>query len=89
MDNQHVNYFPIAKILWLQVHTPEVYAKAVKFVGWHEFAVWRLCGEPVIDYSLAECTGLFDIETREWSRELQDEIDVDVDLMPRFEIVNI
>jgi len=85
-DNRYIINYPVAKILWIRNHVPEVYEKTDKFIGWHEFVTWKLCGEPVVDYSLAECIGLFDIEKRRWSRELLDEIGLDEDLMPRAEI---
>jgi xylulokinase len=62
---------------------PEVYNKAFKFIGWHEYVVWKLCGEPVIDYSLASCVGSFDIRDGCWSEEILQAAGVPVDLMPR------
>ncbi len=76
---------PIAYVMWFKEEMPEVYSKAAKFVGWHEYVVWKLCGDPVIDHSLASCVGAFDIHKGIWSDEILDAAGVDRDLMPRAE----
>ena len=77
---------PIAHVIWFKEEMPEVYEKTIKFVGWHEYVVWKLCGEPVVDYSLASCVGAFDIHKGIWSEEILDAAGVDEDLMPRAEL---
>lgn len=77
---------PIAYVMWFKEEMPEIYNKAAKFVGWHEYVIWRLCGEPVIDHSLASCISAFDIRKGTWSEEILDAAGVDPELMPRAEL---
>jgi len=77
---------PIAHIIWFKEEMPEVYEKTAKFVGWHEYVIWKLCGEPIVDYSLASCVGAFDIHKGIWSEEILGAAGVNEDLMPRAEL---
>lgn len=76
---------PIGYIMWFRQEMPKIYAKTVKFVGWHEYVIWKLCGEPVIDHSLASCISAFDIRKGVWSEEILEAAGIDLDLMPRVE----
>jgi xylulokinase len=59
------------KILWLQRHRPEIYAKAAHIVTSTSYLVQRLTGEVVIDhYSAGGFTPLYDVRRRCWSEEL-------------------
>ena len=73
---------PLANMIWIQRNLPAVYGRTDKFIGLHEYLVWRLCGTPWIDYSLASCTSLFDLETGQWAPEILDAVEVDRDLLP-------
>jgi len=73
---------PISKMLWLRKNRPEIYHKTAKFISWQEYVIWKLCGSFVTDYSLAGCVGLFDLPRKQWSQELLEATDVDVNLMP-------
>ena len=77
---------PISYVMWFKEEMPDVYEKAAKFVGWHEYVIWRLCGEPVIDHSLASCISAFNIHKGVWSEEILDAAGVDIDLMPKAEL---
>jgi xylulokinase len=62
-----LNALPSAiKILWWQVERPDVYRQTAKFVTFQDYALWRLVGQPYIDYSLASRTMLFDVHTKRW-----------------------
>jgi gluconokinase len=50
---------PIANIIWIKRNLPELFRKTWKFIGVHEYVLWKLCGSYCIDYSLAMCTSLF------------------------------
>lgn len=76
----------ISNIMWLKEEMPEVYRKTAKFIGWHEYVVWKLCGKPVIDPSLAQATGVFDRRKYEWSTEILNALEIDVDLMPEIQL---
>jgi xylulokinase len=72
--------------MWLKEEMPEVYRKTAKLIGWHEYVMWKLCGRPVIDPSLAQATGVFNRRKHEWSIEILDTLGIDVDLMPEIEV---
>ncbi len=60
---------PFCKLLWFHDHEPELFARAHKFIGIKEYIIYQLCHEYVIDYSVASATGLFDLDSLNWSTE--------------------
>jgi xylulokinase len=57
---------PAHKILWLKDNEPNLFAQIYKYVTFQDYAVWKLTGEPAIDYSMASRTMLFDVKKKEW-----------------------
>ncbi len=66
----------LSKILWVKRHQPEIFQKTWKFLCYEDFIFWMLSGEPVIDYSMAGKTLMFDIERGTWSREILDFLEI-------------
>jgi len=64
------NHYSLTKLLWLRAHRPEVWHAADKFLLWGGFVPFMLGADPVVDFSLANRTLLFDIAQAKWSREL-------------------
>lgn len=62
--------YSVNKILWLKKHQSEIYKKAYKILTFQDYIIYRLCHEPVIDYSMASRTLLFDINDKKWSELL-------------------
>ncbi|MCI1986237.1 MAG: gluconokinase [Lactobacillus sp.] len=60
---------PLAKLMWLKAAKPELLAKTQYVVGIKDYVLWRLCGELVQDYSLANATGWFNLHTLDWDPE--------------------
>lgn len=60
---------PFCKLLWFKEHQPELLQRAFKFISFKEFVVHHLCGEYLVDYSIASATGLFDFRQLSWSNE--------------------
>lgn len=59
------------KILWLQRHHPEIYARAAKIVTSTSFLVQRLTGACVIDhYTAANFSPLYDVNRLDWTDAL-------------------
>lgn len=56
----------IHKVLWLRDHRPEVFSQVAKYVTFQEYVLWRMTGQPRIDYSLASRSMLFDVEHKRW-----------------------
>jgi len=64
------NHYGLTKLLWIKEHQPELYRRADKFLLWESFVSFMLGAEPVVDYSLANRTLLFDVDRETWSDEL-------------------
>ncbi len=60
---------PLCKLLWWKEHDPDQFHRVHKFISIKEFVIHHLCGNFLIDHSLASATGLFNIETLNWSNE--------------------
>ena len=64
------NHYGLTKLKWIQEHQPNLYERADKFLLWSSFVSFMLGAEPVVDYSLANRTLLFDVDRGAWSDEL-------------------
>jgi len=64
------NHYGLTKLLWIKEHQPDLYRRADKFLLWESFVSFMLGAEPVVDYSLANRTLLFDVDREAWSDEL-------------------
>jgi len=64
------NHYSLTKLLWLKDYQPDLYRQTYKFLHWSGFVSFMLGAEPVVDYSLANRTLLFDLESREWADPL-------------------
>lgn len=71
--------YALAKIRWLQVHRPDLFRSAARFVGPSDYVLQRMGLPSVTDYSLVSRWMAFDIERHRWS----DEILAAADLSPR------
>lgn len=61
---------PFCKLLWWKEHNPELLQQAYKFISIKEYVVHQWSGHFVVDYSIASATGMFDIHTLEWSKDV-------------------
>lgn len=71
------------KIMWIKEKEREVYDRAWKFVTFQDFVIYKLTGQALIDYSMASRTLLFDLEKKEWSKELLKLSGIDKDRLSR------
>mgnify|MGYP001178036888 CR=1 FL=1 len=62
--------YSLSKILWMKGQLPRLLDKTWKIFSFQDFIIYRLCGEAVIDYSIASRTMLFDYRTCNWSEYL-------------------
>ena len=59
------------KILWLQRHEPEVWARTARVMTSTTWLTYRLTGEAVIDhYTAANFAPLYDIAAQDWTQDL-------------------
>jgi len=68
--NALANIYSLTKLKWLREHQPELYERTDKFLLWGGFIPFMLGAEPMVDYSLANRTLLFDLARKDWSDEL-------------------
>ncbi|SKB92089.1 gluconokinase [Daejeonella lutea] len=61
---------PLCKIIWLKENMPDVFDAAHKFISIKEFIWFRLFGEYVVDHSIACATGMLDLLSRTWNKDL-------------------
>lgn len=57
---------PLVKLLWIRHEQPQLWRRARRFVGIKEYVLRRLCGEYVVDHSIASATGLFNLQKADW-----------------------
>ena len=57
---------PLFKIMWIKKNEPEVFKNTFKFISIKEYIILKLCGELVVDLSMASAYGLFNINLMNW-----------------------
>jgi xylulokinase len=73
--------YSINKIMWWRENDPVVYDSAWKFLCFEDLVIWKLCGEPATDHSIAARTMVFDLRERVWSCDLLNRANVDAGLL--------
>ncbi|MBR2565095.1 MAG: gluconokinase [Paenibacillus sp.] len=63
---------PLTKLMWLRHDEPDLFQRTAKFISIKEYLFFRLFGQYIIDYSIASCTGLFNLEQLDWDQEALD-----------------
>ena len=58
--------FSLCKIMWIQQHQPEAFARTVRWLHVAEYVAYRLSGVGATDWSLASRSLAFDIKKRDW-----------------------
>ena len=76
---------PLSKILWLKLHESEIYENTYKFLLLKDFIIYKLTGEVVSDFSVASCTGYFDIRKKRWWTDVLDLAEIDSSKLPEVE----
>ncbi len=69
----------LVKALWLRETAPESWDRCWKVMTYADFVIARLCGEAVIDFTMASRTMGFDLARRSWATDILDALDVPVD----------
>jgi gluconokinase len=60
---------PLAKLLWLRTHRPDVFAAATRFVSLKEWIWRRWMGAWEVDASIASATGLYNLRENAWDSD--------------------
>lgn len=74
--------FTAPKILWVQEHEPDTYAKAAHILLPKDYIRFKLTGEFAMDKADGSGTVLFDIGARDWSPSLLAELDITPNWLP-------
>ncbi len=75
--------FTLPKLMWIKRVQPYIYDKTWKFMCFADYMAYVLGAEPVMDYSLASRTMLFDIESKCWNQEIADACGLDIEKLPK------
>lgn len=63
---------PLVKLLWLRAEHPTIIQQAHRLIGIKTYILYQLFGEYYTDYSIANATGLFNMQTLNWDQEALD-----------------
>ncbi len=81
--NDALTGFTAPKILWVQENEPEVFARARHILLPKDYVRFRLIGDYAVDRADGAGTLLFDIKSRDWSREVLEALDIPAGWLPR------
>lgn len=80
--NPMLTGFTLPKLLWVRDNEPANFEKAKKFLLPKDYVRFMLTGVHATEVSDASGTGLLDIVTRKWSREMTERLKLDSSLLP-------
>ena len=75
--------YSLPKIMWLKNKNPDVFKRAKRILLMGDYIVYMLTGIAQVDYSLAARTMAFDIQKKEWSKDILGYADIDVSLLSK------
>ena len=88
--NPAITGFTASKILWVRNNEYEIYKKCRHILLPKDYIRYKLTGTFATDVSDASGMQLLDIKRRSWSKEVLDDLDIDINLLPQcFESVEI
>jgi xylulokinase len=74
--------YSAAKLLWLRENESETYKRAYKMLLAKDYIILKLTGNYVTDYSDASGTNLFNLEKKDWDRQILDELGIPLSMLP-------
>lgn len=80
--NNALTGFTAPKVLWVQEHEPEIYARAAHILLPKDYVRFRLTGEYATDKAGGAGTLLFDLEARDWSTEVVEALEIPETWLP-------
>ncbi|NMA64636.1 MAG: xylulokinase, partial [Clostridiaceae bacterium] len=75
--------YSIEKLMWIKNNEPEVYKKTYKMLLCKDYIVLKLTGEFMTDYSDASGTNGFDLNKMDWSKEIIEAGQLDINKLPK------
>ncbi|SER47880.1 gluconate kinase, FGGY family [Gracilibacillus ureilyticus] len=61
---------PFMKLIWMKENNYEPYRKAAYFMSMKEYLIYKWYGKRLVDYSMASATGLMNIKSLSWDKEV-------------------
>lgn len=80
--NPMLTGFTLPKLLWVRDNEPANFARAKKLLLPKDYIRFCLTGEHATEVSDASGTGLLDVVTRRWSKEMAERLKLDSSLLP-------
>jgi xylulokinase len=80
--NDALTGFTAPKLLWVQTHEPDNWARVRHVLLPKDYVRRRLSGDYAVDVADGSGTILFDLEARTWSPEILETLDVPAGIMP-------
>ncbi len=80
--NDALTGFTAPKLLWVQTHEPENWARVRHVLLPKDYVRYRLTDALAVDVADGSGTILFDLRSRTWSPEVLDALDLPADLLP-------
>ena len=81
--NDALTGFTAPKIVWVQKHEPEVYARARHVLLPKDYVRYKLTGQLAMDKADGSGTMLFDLKQRDWSSEILQTLNIPAEWMPQ------
>ncbi|MGY2284142.1 xylulokinase [Pseudomonas gingeri] len=81
-DNRMLVGYTGGKIVWMQRHEPELFARLSTVLNPKDYLRLRLTGEIASEVSDASGTGLFNVRSRQWASGLIEQLGIDPGLLP-------
>ncbi|NWA02346.1 xylulokinase [Pseudomonas gingeri] len=81
-DNRMLVGYTGGKIVWMQRHEPELFARLTTVLNPKDYLRLRLTGEVASEVSDASGTGLFNVRSRQWASGLIEQLRIDPGLLP-------
>lgn len=70
---------PFCKLLWMKEHEPTIFKRAYKFIGIKEFIFFKLFHLFAVDTAIASATGLLNLYSLDWDKDIISLLDIPVD----------
>lgn len=80
--NKALEGFTLPKLLWVKENEPAIWSKVKTFLLPKDYLGYRLTGNKQMEYSDAAGTLLLDVESRSWSKEVAESVDVPLSICP-------
>ena len=74
--------YTLTKLVWLQKHEPEAFARIDKILLSKDYIRYRLTGQFATDCNDASSTLMHDIRTNTWSKEILSELNINPSVLP-------